>query len=321
MGENVENQGAESITKTKTEMVSSPSQFSGSNYAELEDFLKKEIAAYKPETPEEQQKREKREKRQMFLANIVDGLGTFHTAYSHARGVKPMELPNLSAKAQERFDKAKAEREKNKDRVINIALTLRKIKDSDRDFNFKVSESERQQKNWQTNFDNENEKWQKKFDNDQENWQKTFDENQRQFNVMSEETTRHNKASEGIQQERNSGSKGGSKDYTEFYAGSTMVKIPKSRMNDHNISYVFSKTPATISVGTQTFARPSASRDSNGKTIPLTTEQMLQWIGQNVANSDVQLALREIGGVTTDDDNTPPSRRTGNDNTPPSRRK
>lgn len=327
MGNNLEKkqESGTTTTNTTTTTVSGPSQFMGSNYAELEDYLRKEIAAYKPETPEEQEKREKRERRTRFLANIADGLGTFHTAFAYSRGVKPMDLPNLSAKAQERFDKAQAERDKNKDRVINYALTLGKIKDSDRDYNFKVTQAEQQQQNWQKTFDagrqdraDDVDFRNKKFDDDNQKWQQTFDENQRQFNVQSEETSRHNKANEGLQasslaeqrrhnqasegleQKRLNGSKNGN-EYTEFYTGSGMVKVPKSRMNDHNISYVYGKTPQE--------GRPTGSIDSRGRVSSVTTDQMMQWIGQNANNPDVQLALREIGGVTTGTDNTPPSRR------------
>ena len=75
-----------------------------SNYAEMEDFLRKQMQDIKVETPEEREKRERREKQKSFLARLADGLGSFHRAFSYARGVQPMDLPNMSAKAQERFE-------------------------------------------------------------------------------------------------------------------------------------------------------------------------------------------------------------------------
>ena len=137
-----------------TATVTSPyAQFKGNNYAELEEFLRGQMDAIKPETKEEREKREKREKRIGFLARLAEGLGTFHTAFSHARGIKAMDMPKMSAKAKELFEKAKAQRDKDNDRLVNYAITLGNIKDKDRDFNFRVTQAEQQQNNWQQQFD------------------------------------------------------------------------------------------------------------------------------------------------------------------------
>ena len=311
--------GGSTTTTTTTTTATSPyAQFKGNNYAELEEFLQNQMKTAKVETPEEREKREKREKRTMFLARLADGLGTFHTAFAHARGVKPMELPSMSAKARERFEKAKAERDKDNDRLVNYAITLGKIKDADRDFNFRVTQAEQQQSNWREQFDAGRKDRaddvafrDKKFDTDTEHWQKGFDENQRQFDVTSKEHERHNRASEGLERQRIAASQDGK--YTEFYSGNGMVRIPNTRLNQHNISYVFSKTPSA--------GRPMPSRNrSTGQMTPVSADQMMNWIGENIDDPNVQSALRAIGGVTTTEDNTPPSRRNNNQNTPPSRR-
>lgn len=106
--------------------------FHGTTIGDVEDFLKGRIEHYKSleESEEDRQKREKRERRYKNLAAIGDILGSFHKAYSHARGVKPMELPSMSAKARERFDKAKAERDKDNDRLMNYVITLDKLNSS-----------------------------------------------------------------------------------------------------------------------------------------------------------------------------------------------
>ena len=117
-----------STTTTTTTTVTSPyAQFKGNNYAELEEFLRGQMDAIKPETKEEREKREKREKRIGFLARLAEGLGTFHTAFSHARGIKAMDMPKMSAKAKELFEKAKAQREKRNDEYINYALKLYEV--------------------------------------------------------------------------------------------------------------------------------------------------------------------------------------------------
>lgn len=329
------NGGSSSSSTTTTTTVTSPyAQFKGNNYAELEEFLRGQMDAIKPETKEEQEKREKREKRIGFLARLAEGLGTFHTAFSHARGIKAMDMPKMSAKAKELFEKAKAQRDKDNDRLVNYAITLGNIKDKDRDFNFRVTQAEQQQNNRQQQFDAGRKDRaddvafrDKKFDSDNDHWQKGFDENKRQFDVTSKEherhnraseglqaagiaeTRRHNKASEGLERQRIAASQDGK--YTEFYSGNGMVRIPNTRLNQHNISYVFSKTPSS--------GRPKPITTFEG-TKPVSADQMMDWIGSNIDDPNVQSALRAIGGVTTSEDNTPPSRRNNKSNTPPSRR-
>lgn len=105
--------------------------FHGDNYEEVENFLNRQVYDYKPETSEETEKRERSEKQLGFLARVADGLGTFHTAYSHARGVKPMEMPKMSAKATERYERAKAAREAEKDRYFNYAFKLGQIRENE----------------------------------------------------------------------------------------------------------------------------------------------------------------------------------------------
>lgn len=104
-----------------------------SNYAEMEDFLRKQMQDIKVETPEERAAHERREKQKGFLARLADGLGSFHRAFSYARGVQPMDLPNMSAKAQERFERAKAAREADRDKYVSYALKIGDLKnDEDR---------------------------------------------------------------------------------------------------------------------------------------------------------------------------------------------
>ena len=287
------NGGSSSSSTTTTTTVTSPyAQFKGNNYAELEEFLRGQMDAIKPETKEEREKREKREKRIGFLARLAEGLGTFHTAFSHARGIKAMDMPKMSAKAKELFEKAKAQRDKDNDRLVNYAITLGNIKDKDRDFNFRVTQAEQQQNNWQQQFDAGRKDRaddvafrDKKFDSDNDHWQKGFDENKRQFDVTSKENERHNRASEGLERQRIAASQDGK--YTEFYSGNGMVRIPNTRLNQHNISYVFSKTPSA--------GRPMPTTTFEGKK-PVSADQMMDWIGSNIDDPNVQSALRAIGG-------------------------
>ena len=322
------NYGSNSSTSTTTTTTTSPyAQFKGNNYAELEEFLRGQMDAIKPETKEEREKREKREKRIGFLARLAEGLGTFHTAFSHARGIKAMDMPKMSAKAKELFEKAKAQRDKDNDRLVNYAIALGNIKDKDRDFNFRVTQAEQQQNNWQQQFDAGRQDRaddvafrDKKFDTDNEHWQKGFEENQRQFDVTAQENERshraserlqgasiaeqrrHNRASERLESQRIAASQDGK--YTEFYTGNGMIRIHNSRLNQHNIAVVFSKTPSA--------GRPTGGYNvSTGQTTPVSADQMMYWIGSNIDDPNVQSALRAIGGEQTSKGKRPLPRQNG----------
>lgn len=295
---------ATTSTTTNTSSSGNPyEQFKGSSYDDVYGFIKDRMNEYKPESEEERKKREKREKREMFLANIANVLGSMHKSYSYQRGVKPMDLADVSAKTRERIDKAKTERQKDNDRMLNYAVTLGNLKDKDRDFNFRVTQAEQSQNNWREQFDASR----KDRADDVEFRNKQFDEGKRQFDVTSAEQARHNKASEGLQgaslaeQRRHNKAAEGlegrrlalSEDgnYTEFYIPSGgLIKVKNSALNSHNLSYVYNQTPAA--------GRPKPGSDNNGNPIPVSADQMLQHIGQNVNDPNVQKALRNIGGQT-----------------------
>ncbi len=272
-------------------------QFTGSTYGELEEFLQSQLAKNNDEgeTPEEiEKKRAKREKRQMFLANIADGLGAFHTAYSYARGVKPMPLQNMTDKARERIEHAKELRDRERERFVNYAVQLARLRDADRTYDFRVRQADQQQNNWQQQFDAgradraEDVAFRdKQFDAGRADRAEDVAFRDKQF----AEHRRHYRASEGLQRQQLQMSQDGR--YSEFYSGDNLIRIPNTRLNAHNISYVFSKTglPSTKMV-----------TGGNGLTqneVPLSTEEMMQKIGENLDKPEVQNALRAIGGETS----------------------
>lgn len=108
--------------------------FSGKTIGDVEDFIKGRIAYHQSleESAEDKAKRERRERNYRRLAAIGDLLGGMHRAYSYARGIQPMAMDNLTDKARERIDKAKAEREKNAAEILNYVVTLNKLGDSKR---------------------------------------------------------------------------------------------------------------------------------------------------------------------------------------------
>lgn len=122
-----------SPSSLKSKPYTNPDEtFHGTTIGDVEDFLRGRIEHYKSleESEEDRQKREKRERRYKNLAAIGDILGSFHKAYSHARGIEAMDLPSISEKSQERIDKARLEREKNADRLMNYVITLDKLNSS-----------------------------------------------------------------------------------------------------------------------------------------------------------------------------------------------
>ena len=70
------------------------------------------------ELAEEKRKQERNER----LARVGDAIGAFHDAYSYARGVKPLERANMSAKSRERYEKMRAEWIKDRESYVNAAL-------------------------------------------------------------------------------------------------------------------------------------------------------------------------------------------------------
>lgn len=335
-------QGSGSSTSTTTTTREPVYKFSGNNYAELEDFIRQQMKENPPESLEEREKREKREKSLGFLARLADGLGTLHTAYSYARGVKAMDMPNFTAKTQERIDKAKAERERNQDRYLNYAIQLGNLKDKQQDFAFRVQQANQQQSNWQDQFDagrqdrKDDVAYRDKAYNDSRKDRaddvafrdKQFDEGKRQFNAnlglqraQLGEQARHNRASEGLQARSLSIQQQGNNTRMVLGNGQTLT-LPNSSLNSHNISYVFGKlSPYTQ----ETAGDPIIGQfGPTGEYKTPTVDQMLEAIGRDIGNNPAaQNAWRHVGGQFTSDlDNTPPSlrRRDNNSNTPPSRR-
>ena len=142
-----EKTGSETSTKTSTTTVSPYDKWK--NIEGMDDLIgriQKEVDGYKPETPEEREKREKRERRTAFLARLGDAIGNMHTAYSYARGVKPMDLPNMSARAQQLYERAKAQRDRDRDRNINLAVQLAKLKSDKNRWGYEITKQEQAEK-------------------------------------------------------------------------------------------------------------------------------------------------------------------------------
>lgn len=261
------------------------SQFSGNNYEDVENFIRQQMADYTPETEEERKKRERHEKRTKSLAAIADILGSMHKAYSYQRGVAPMDLPNMTEKAQARFDKAKAERDKDRDRYLNYAITLGNLKDKDRDFNFRIEQARNQQNNWQASFDaNRKDRaddvayrdkayddsrkdraddvaWRKERAGvEDEHWNRNFNESIRQFNVNSSlQRQSLSLQAQRLQMERENNS--------AFYTlgeGQGSVTVPKSAINSLNFAAVYHSLPQSYQ---NAHGDPIITKDALGNSV------------------------------------------------------
>lgn len=290
-----DNQDGSSVKAPVQPSVATPSfrpyaeqeQFKGSNYAELENFIRSQMKDVKVETPEERRKREKREKWEGVISGISDmGMALSNLFFTTQYAPNMYDGKNsLSLKAKERFEKAKAERERNQDRFMNYALTLGKIKDADRDFNFRLAQADRQQANWQAQFDagradaaQQQQNWQttfdanradrkndeefrdKKFEYEQQRDERNFNESVRQFNVSSS-IQRQGLAiqAQRLQLERENNSQ----TYT-LGEGQGSVTVPRSAINSHNFSVVYNSLPAKYRTAQ---GDPIMTKDALGNTV------------------------------------------------------
>lgn len=313
------------IVDDEKKKVNPFSEFDNDNgtYKSVEDFLQNQINSVRQESEEDKTKRLRREKRNALIAGIGNVLGSMHKAYSHAAGVEPVNVTSLSDKMQARMERAKAMRQQNKDRLFNYYQNLYKVKDDERNFRFnlakaKIAEDDKQKAYEDSRADK---------DRDYLLKDKQVKANIKNAEDRLSETKRVNNTRLELQQQglnlrkqelNNRIQRSEDGKYTEFYTDNGMVRVPKTRLNNHNISYVYNKIPDN--------KRPA--RLSEGKPVKLTDEQMMQYIGSNINDPNVQNALRAIGSgsspKTNSNDNTPPSRRKTNNssnNTPPSRRR
>jgi hypothetical protein len=312
-------------TKTTTTTVSPYEPFKGDNLGDLADYIEKERDRVKPETDEEREKREKREKRLDFLSRLRDGLSTFHTAYSYARGVKPMDLTMMSPRARELFEKAKRERDKDADRRLNLTLVLQNLKDKERAWKYNVTKDETARADRQAAAAAQAEQaaaalkeQQRQHDDKMDLERGKAAQQAAQAAGELQEKVRHNKEDEAAkkrdqnirQQEVNIRKQ--AQDTSQYYTlgeGKGMVKIPKNAVNTHNFSAINSSLPKEYrAVGkpqTRTTTNPTTGKQEQeviGYAAP-TTQDMLVAVGAFLGDESipanektvVRAALSQLG--------------------------
>ena len=102
------------------------------NYEELIAMLKRRMEAKKPLTPEEEARLKRRERTQGMIAGISDMAQALSNLFFTSQYAPDMYDPKegMGAKAQERFDKAKAQREADDAEYLNYALQLGRARDA-----------------------------------------------------------------------------------------------------------------------------------------------------------------------------------------------
>lgn len=121
--------------------------YKGSSLAEILPQLEDYVAKHKPETEEQRKKRERRERTEGIISGISDAVQSLSNLVFTTQYAPNMYNAGdgLSAKAKERFEKAKAEREAEGDKYFNYALSIGKLKDDDA----------KEQRNWNHTLERE----------------------------------------------------------------------------------------------------------------------------------------------------------------------
>ena len=272
----------------------------------ISNFLEARINAYKPESDADKAKRLRREKSMSTMAGISDALAAFHKTYSHARGVKAMDIENAGAKVAKAQKEAKAARDAEDAKHLGYLAQLKALKDGDRSYFLNVDRFNREGDQWQKTFDYNKDKDERDF-----NWKKDTDERDfaetQRHNKWAEkhgdatlaENRRHNRVGENQTQQRiNNDEK---ENGMIFGTDDETITIPANSWTPANVAYIFSKTPVQ--------GRPQPQVTLNG-TVPVSQEEMVYWIGKNINDANVKGALNRLArGGSSRNGNTPPSRR------------
>lgn len=311
----------EAVTKTTVTSVS-PQRAEAEDASKkaseyISNFLEARINAYKPESDADKAKRLRLEKSMLTMAGISDAVAAFHKTYSHARGVKAMDIENAGAKVAKAQKEAKAARDAEDAKHLGYLVQLKALKDGNRDYFLKVEKFNREGDQWQKAFD-----YNKGKDDRDFNWKKDTDARDYDRRVLTEdrnfegtqkqnewvrkngdrvfaETQRHNQVGERQTQQRLNSDDAAN--VMIFATDDETITIPSNSWTEANIAYIFSKTPMQ--------GRPQPQVTLNG-TKPVSQEEMVNWIGKNINDANVKGALNRLArGGSSSNGNTPPSRR------------
>lgn len=106
--------------------------YSASNYAELIEQLQQRMDGVKPLTKEEKEKLKRKQRTEGIISGIADAATAISNLFFTTQYAPNMynAKEGMSAKARERFDKAKAQRDADDDRYMKYALQLGRARDA-----------------------------------------------------------------------------------------------------------------------------------------------------------------------------------------------
>ena len=120
---------------TSTLATTIPDEFKGSTNQELIDYLDRKIKENEPKTKEELAKIERRQKAEGIISSISDAVRSVANLAATHNYAPNMFNPTdgMTARANARFEKEKADRQAAEDKWYNYAITRAKLRDEDRD--------------------------------------------------------------------------------------------------------------------------------------------------------------------------------------------
>lgn len=313
-----------------------PTEYTASSYEELIPQLEQAMRAYKPPTEEELQKIRRRQRAEGIVSGISDAVQSVANLVATHHYAPNMYNPTegMSARAKERFDRAKAEREADADKYFNYAMTIGRMKDADKerglqawqteqtlarqdqafdagrqdradDVAFRNKDYDERLRQWQANFDREGE-WHKE---EASRWERQFKESIRQFNVSSA----NERARIGLEAQRLAHELKSGQMTFNLGSGHGNVTLSLDKLNAQTVSRIFSTLPDNVKNNVQgdPIYKPAMTEegkpiyDTNGKPMQQivgyghpSTEAMLIAIGANVeANEETQKAIRQVAGL------------------------
>ena len=106
--------------------------YSANNYAELIEQLQQRMNTVRPLSREEVERMRRRQRTEGIIAGVSDAAQAISNLFFTTQYAPNMYNPKegMSAKAQERFDRARAQREAEDDRYMNYALQIGKLRDA-----------------------------------------------------------------------------------------------------------------------------------------------------------------------------------------------
>ncbi len=289
-----------------------PQEYTASSYAELIPQLEARMNDFRPPTKEEVAKIRRRQRAEGIIAGISDAVRSVaNLAYTTQYAPNMYDgSRSMSARAQARFERERAEREANDERYFNYAMTIGRLRDADKERGLRAWQTEqglarqdrafaaekeardkefnRRVYEWNAQFERQGE-WHKE---EADRWKQQFEQAVREFNVRTS-LERQSLAMEG--QRIADGLRRGQVTFN-LGEGQGNVSLRADQVNTQTVSRIFSTLPQSVrdSVGEpklDSLGRPTDERETPS------VEAMLTAIGLYVGSSPAtQEAIRQVAG-------------------------